>query len=91
MTGHERLAVYIKRSPMNQGEIAQVIGIHFTHLSKILSGLRPGLATALKIEAATGIPVSAWGDAAYAKADRKRARLAAKARLGNEISHAANS
>lgn len=61
MTGRERLKHWLKRSNVNQREAARIIGIHFTHLSQILSGRRsPGLANAVVIERETGIPVEAW-------------------------------
>lgn len=61
MDGRERLKRWLERSQINQREAARIIGIHFTHLSQILSGRRsPGLANAVVIERETGIPVEAW-------------------------------
>lgn len=61
MDGRERLKRWMERSRINQREAARIIGIHFTHLSQILSGRRnPGLANAVVIERKTGISVEAW-------------------------------
>jgi transcriptional regulator with XRE-family HTH domain len=61
MSGRERLALWLDRSKLNQREAAVLLGMHFTHLNQILSGRRtPGLANAVTIERATGIPAEAW-------------------------------
>lgn len=83
MNGRERLKHWLTRSNINQREAARIIGIHFTHLSQILSGRRsPGLANAVVIERETGIPVEAW----VPTAEGKRAVLVGingrKARVG---------
>ena len=90
-TGHERLAAWVERSKLKGYEVASLFGIHFTHLSKILSGKRPGLETVLKIEEHTGIPASSWAASVYAKSDRRKASAARKTKLAKEISHAAGS
>ena len=61
MSGRERLAQWLERSKLNQREAAVLLGMHFTHFNQILSGRRtPGLANAVTIERATGIPAEAW-------------------------------
>lgn len=61
--GRIRLAEYGHRMRLLQRDLAQLLDMHESTLSHILSGRRrPGLATALRIEAATGIPVYAWSD-----------------------------
>lgn len=60
----ERLREWITRSRLTQREAAKLLGIHYTFLSQILnrSGRKrsPALATAVRIEQVTGIPVEAW-------------------------------
>lgn len=61
MNGRQRLWAWMRRSGLNQRETAKEIGLHFTHLNKILTGYQtPGLKNALLIEVATGIPVESW-------------------------------
>ena len=82
LTGRQRLAEYRKRSRLKQYELADLIGMHDTTLSQVLSGKRrPGLDTALRIEAATGIPVESWMDTKIGRSakangsNRKRANV----------------
>lgn len=61
MNGREQLRAWLERSRVSQREAARLLGVHFTHVSQILSGRRsPGLANAIAIERATGIPVESW-------------------------------
>lgn len=66
--GRERLAAYIRRSRQKQYEVAAELQITESYLSQVLSGRRrPGLDIAVRIEAATGIPVVAWAAKKRAK------------------------
>jgi len=59
--GRKRLAQWIERSKMSQREVARLLGFHVSVLNKVLKGHRtPGLATALRLERVTGIPVESW-------------------------------
>jgi transcriptional regulator with XRE-family HTH domain len=60
-TGRERLAQWIERSKLTQGEAAAIIDMDPTQLSQILTGKRrPGLDNAIKIHRTTGIVPDAW-------------------------------
>ena len=60
-SGRRLLRDWIDRILTTDREAARRIGVHYTHLSQILNGRRsPGLANAVEIERATGIPVEAW-------------------------------
>lgn len=86
--GRDRLAEYCKRSRLKQYELADLLAMHETTLSHVLSGKRrPGLDTALRIEAVTGIPVSSWSDTRVAGMEpQPRARRIAA--VGREKSRA---
>jgi plasmid maintenance system antidote protein VapI len=59
--GHIQFAEWMKRRGFSQRETARFLGWHETFISKIVKGSRvPGLASAVKIERHTGIPVKAW-------------------------------
>lgn len=61
LSGRARLRAYLDRHKLMQTELADIIGITKAQLSHILNGVRtPGLATARRIEDATGIPMRAW-------------------------------
>lgn len=63
LEGRQRLRDWMERARLTQREAAKLLGIHYTFLSQILSETRdrtPALATALRIERVTGIPVEAW-------------------------------
>ena len=61
LTGREQLERWLTRSKLNQREMADLLGVHFTHVNQLLSGRRlPGLAVAIRIMRTTGIPVEAW-------------------------------
>ena len=51
----------MKRAKLSQRKAAPVLGIHFTHLNKILAGRSVGMVVAMKLEERAGIPVGAWG------------------------------
>jgi transcriptional regulator with XRE-family HTH domain len=56
-----RLIEWLERSKLSQRKGADLLGVHYTFLNQILSGRRsPALATAVKIEQVTGVPVEAW-------------------------------
>lgn len=88
--GRERLADYRRRARLKQYELADLVGLHETTLSQILSGRRrPGLDIAVRIEAVTGVPVESWSDTALGNS----AHVAGKGRktrsVGKAKSHAA--
>lgn len=59
--GRTRLRAWMERSRLTQRKAAEMLGMHYTFLSQILNDLRtPALATAIRIERITGIPVEAW-------------------------------
>lgn len=59
--GRERLRDWIDRSRLTQRAAAELLGIHYTFLSQLLNNDRtPALATAVRIERVTGIPVESW-------------------------------
>lgn len=59
--GREQLKEWMHRRRFLQTETAKYIGMDVTHLNQILNSSKtPGLATAIKIERMTGIPVEAW-------------------------------
>lgn len=61
MTATDQLKNWMTRSKLNQVEAAAVIGITYWAFNKIVIGARlPGRDNAVKIQAATGIPVGAW-------------------------------
>ena len=66
--GRQRLRQYLERSRMNQREFARAIRITDSYLSQLLSGVRrPGLPTAVRLEAETGVPVASWVDTGVGK------------------------
>jgi transcriptional regulator with XRE-family HTH domain len=91
-TALERLHAYVERmerTNLKRFEIAYLIGINQTHLSKILSGQRrPGLDTAALIEKQTGIPTSSWSDRKRGRTRKSHRNNENKPLVGNEISHA---
>jgi transcriptional regulator with XRE-family HTH domain len=62
--GRERLREWLVRSKLSQRAGARLLGMHFTFLSQLLRNnayrRSPSLATAVKIQRVTGIPVEAW-------------------------------
>lgn len=59
--GQERLREWIDRSKLSQRAAADLLHMHWTFLNQILNDKRsPALATAVRIERITGIPVEAW-------------------------------
>lgn len=90
LTGPERLVEYCKRSRLKQYELADLLLMHNTTLSHVMSGKRrPGLDIAVRIEALTGIPVSAWADTARGTAVTKRSRAKKTVVIGREKSRVA--
>lgn len=60
-SGQAQLRDWMVRAKLTQRAAAKLLGMHYTFLSQILRTDRsPGLATALKIERLTGVPVEAW-------------------------------
>jgi plasmid maintenance system antidote protein VapI len=60
-SGAEQLRDWIKRSSLTQRQAADRFGWDEAQLSHLLAGRRNlGLASAIKIERMTGIPVEAW-------------------------------
>jgi hypothetical protein len=61
LDGQTRLREWLRRSMLSQRAGAELLGMHFTFINKILRcGRAPSLATAIRIERVTGIPVEAW-------------------------------
>jgi transcriptional regulator with XRE-family HTH domain len=61
MSGRERLRGWIDRSKYTQRQAAEILGIGEVYLSQILAGIRtPGLDTAVRVEALSGVPVQSW-------------------------------
>ena len=62
MTLHEYLCMRrSKDKDFREAHFANELGIHYTHLARIKSGMhRPGVDLAMQIEAATGGEVKAW-------------------------------
>lgn len=88
--GRERLAEYCKRSRLKQYELADLLGMHESSLSQVLSGRRrPGLDVSLRIEAVTGIPVNAWADSGRGTGDRRRSKAKKTDGIGREKSRVA--
>jgi transcriptional regulator with XRE-family HTH domain len=59
----ERLVAYRDKHFKNDYELADLLHVGRPYLSQLLSGQRnPGLAMAVRIEDATGIPARAWAD-----------------------------
>jgi transcriptional regulator with XRE-family HTH domain len=59
--GRERLRGWIDRSRYTQRQAAEILGIGEVYLSQILGGIRtPGLDTAVRFEALSGVPVQSW-------------------------------
>jgi len=59
--GRELLLQWIRRSRLQKQQAAALMGLTKSGISKYLSGYRvPTLPIAVRIEAATGIPVVAW-------------------------------
>lgn len=84
-SGPERLAEYCKRSRLKQYELADLLEMHETTLSQMLAGKRrPGLATALRIEDVTGIPVSAWKAHHLGSLGKRHRKQTRKSNLGKE-------
>lgn len=82
MNGRARLLAWMNRAGLNQREAAREIGLHFTHLNKILSGYQtPGLRNALLIEGATGIPVESWLPTSVGKTETRSKSFVKNARV----------
>lgn len=78
-TGVERLRQYRDRHGYKAYELAELLGLAEAHLSQIFHEKRvPGLATAVRIEDLTGIPVRAWVASARGKRAKKTNRDRAK-------------
>lgn len=61
LEGQKRLRDWMERSKLTQRAAAMLLGMHYTFLNQILNSDRsPALATAVRIERVTGIPVEAW-------------------------------
>lgn len=57
----EQLREWLTRAKLTQRAAARAFGMHYTFLSQILNSDRsPALATAVRLERITGIPVEAW-------------------------------
>lgn len=75
--GRTRLREWMNRAKLNQRSAAELLGMHYTFLSQILNNDRsPALATAVRIERITGIPVEAW---VTTDVDDEHAAVSAKA------------
>jgi transcriptional regulator with XRE-family HTH domain len=75
-TALERLKEYRDKHFENDYEMADLLDLTRAHFSQIINGVRrPGLDTAAKIEARTGIPASSWVDTE--KSEQKHARKSA--------------
>lgn len=62
-TALDRLKAYRAKHFKNDYELAALLHLTKPHMSQILSGKRrPGLAIAVRIEDATGIPARSWAD-----------------------------
>ena len=60
-TGADQFRNWIERRGFTQRETADYFGWDETFITKLVRGVRvPGLANAIAIERATGIPVEAW-------------------------------
>lgn len=61
LTARQRLRDWMRRSRLTQRAAAEVLGVHFTFVSQLVNAHRsPSLATAVRFERLTGIPVEAW-------------------------------
>lgn len=59
--GQNALWDWMERRSLTQRQLADKLDIHWTYVNHILSNRRsPGLATAIRIERVTGIPVEEW-------------------------------
>lgn len=86
-SGPERLAEYCERSRLKRYELADLLQMHESTLSQMIAGKRrPGLATALRIEEATGIPVSAWAANQRAGLGKRQSGARRKSSVGKEKS-----
>lgn len=78
-SGQEQLRAWLERSKLTQRAGAKLLGIHYTFLSQILRTDRsPALATAVRIERLTGVPVEAWMPTDDDEQESKPARKAQK-------------
>ena len=60
-SGPEQLIDWMRRRGFNQSDASRYLEMDQPHVSMLASGKRlPGLATAIKLERLTGIPVEAW-------------------------------
>lgn len=67
-SGRQQLREWLDRAKLTQRAAAEILGVHYTFLSQILNEdnvgtdreRTPALATAVKFERVTGIPVEAW-------------------------------
>lgn len=63
-SGPERLRDWMRRAKLTQAETARLLAVDQPTMTRIVNGVyRPGLTTAARIEAVTGIPARAWVDA----------------------------
>jgi len=85
-TGRERLAAYRDKCHLNQNELADLLQLDYTYVSQIITGVRrPGLETAIRIEAVTGIPVKSWSATIRGNPGRAFPRTKKKQRVGKEL------
>lgn len=71
-----RLRDWMARANLTQRAAAELLDVHYTFLSQILNDDRsPSLATAVRFERVTGIPVEAWMPT---KVDAERETVPAK-------------
>lgn len=82
-TAVERLALWLERTTLTQGEAAELIDIDPTQFSQILNRKRrPGLDNAARIERKTGIPASAWASIDVDESEDAEPVLAKRTRIG---------
>jgi transcriptional regulator with XRE-family HTH domain len=72
-TALDRLKDYRAKHFEFDYEMADLLDMTRAHFSQLIRGIRrPGLATAAKIEACTGIPASSWTDSRRSKSKPAR-------------------
>lgn len=84
--GPELLRGYAERTRRKQNELAEYLELTDAHLSQILSRKRsPGLATAVRIEDKTGVPIRSWVDTPVGKVAPRMLGRARKQHIAEEL------